>query len=110
MDGTAVRRLTLDRAAGVTWRLLIVLAGAAVFVWLLLKLRIVLLPLLIALMISTVLDPAAAALRKRGAPRALAATAALLLAFGVLAAALGIVVPSLVSDADEVSRGVSQAL
>jgi predicted PurR-regulated permease PerM len=110
MDGRAVRRLTLDRAAGVTWRLLIVLAGAAVFVWLLLKLRIVLLPLLIALMITTVLGPVAGALRKRGAPPALAATAALLLAFGVLAAALGIVVPSLVSDAGAVSRGVSQAL
>jgi predicted PurR-regulated permease PerM len=110
MDGRVVRRLTLDRVAGVTWRLLIVLAGVAVAIWLLLKLRIVLLPLLIALMLSTVLEPVAAALRRRGAPPALAATAALLLAFALIAAALGVVVPSLVSDAGEVSRGVSTAL
>ena len=110
MDGRAVRRLTLDRVAGVTWRLLIVLAGVAVAIWLLLKLRIVLLPLLVALMLSTVLGPVAAALRRRGAPPSLAATAALLLAFAVLAGALGIVVPSLVGDAGEVSRGVGKAL
>ena len=110
MDGRAVRRLTLDRVAGVTWRLLIVLAGVAVAIWLLLKLRIVLLPLLIALMLSTVLGPVAGGLRRRGAPPALAATAALLLAFALIAAALAVVVPSLVSDAGEVQRGVSKAL
>lgn len=105
-----MRRLTLDRVAGVTWRLLVVLAGVAVAIWLLLKLRIVLLPLLIALMLTTVLEPFTAALRRRGAAPALAAGAALLLAFAVVAGALGIVVPSLISDAGEVSRGVGKAL
>src|SRR3954467_13474708 len=110
MSDSAMRRLTLDRVAGVTWRLLVVLAGVAVAIWLLLKLRIVLLPLLIALMLTTVLGALTGAPRRRGAAPALAAGAALLVAFAVVARALGIVVPSLISDAGVVSRGVGTAL
>ena len=75
------RRLTLDRAAGFTWRALVVLAGGAVLVWLLLRLRIVLVPLLLALMISTILYPVVRWERAHGAPRGLAALGGLLLDF-----------------------------
>ena len=64
------RRLTLERAAGFTWRSLVVLAGVAVLVWLLLRLRIVLLPLLLALMISTILVPWWLEAQARPVPRA----------------------------------------
>jgi predicted PurR-regulated permease PerM len=110
MDAATGRRLTLDRAAGFTWRALVVLAGVAVAGWLLLKLRIVLLPLLLALMLATVLQPVARALRRRGAPPALAAVGALLVAALALLAALGAVVPSVVADADELSRGLTDAV
>lgn len=110
MDAATGGRLTLDRAAGFTWRALVVLAGVAVAVWLLLRLRIVLLPLLLALMLATVLQPVAAAARRRGAPPALAALAAMLLAGLVLAAALAAVVPSVVADADALSDGLTDAV
>jgi predicted PurR-regulated permease PerM len=110
MDAATGRRLTLDRAAGFTWRALVVLAGVAVAVWLLLRLRIVLLPLLLALMLATVLQPVAARARRLGAPPALAAVGAMLVAVLVLAAALAAIVPSVVSDADALSRGLSDAI
>lgn len=110
MDAATGRRVTLDRAAGFTWRALVVLAGVAVAAWLLLRLRIVLLPLLLALMLATVLQPVAAGARRRGAPPALAALAAMLLAGLVLAAALAAIVPSVVADADELSRGLTDAV
>jgi predicted PurR-regulated permease PerM len=104
------RRLTLDRAADLSWRSLVVLAGVAVFVWLLLRLRIVLLPLLLALMISTVLVPVVRWLRARGASRGLAALGAVLLAFLVLGAVLAIVIPAFVGQAEELADSITAAV
>jgi predicted PurR-regulated permease PerM len=104
------RRLTLDRAAGFTWRSLVVLAGVAVLVWLLLRLRIVLLPLLLALMISTVLVPVVARLRAHRVSRGLAALAAVLLGFLVIGGVLAIVIPAFVSQADELADQITAAV
>ncbi len=104
------RRLTLDRAAGFSWRALVVLAGIAVMAWLLLRLRVVLLPLLLALMLSTVLVPVVRWQRARGAPRGLAAAGALLLGLGVVSAVLAVVVPAFVSQADELADAVTVAV
>ena len=104
------RRLTLDRAAGFTWRALVVLAGGAVLVWLLLRLRIVLVPLLLALMISTILYPVVRWERAHGAPRGLAALGGLLLTFAVIAGVLAIVIPAFVHQADDMSDAVTSAI
>ena len=86
------------------------LAGVAVLVWLLLRLRIVLLPLLLALMISTVLFPVAAWQRKHGLSRGLSALGAVLLGFLVVAAVLAIVIPAFVSQAEELADAVTAAV
>ena len=104
------RRLTLDRAAGFTWRALVVLAGVAVLVWLLLRLRIVLVPLLLALMISTILYPAVRWERAHGAPRGLAALGGLLLALAVIGGVLALVIPAFVHQADEMKTAVTSAV
>lgn len=106
----APRRLTLERAAEFTWRSLVVLAGVAVLVWLLLRLRIVLLPLLLALMISTVLVPVVAWQRKHGLSRGLSALGAVLLGFLVVAAVLAIVIPAFVGQAEELADSVTAAV
>src|SRR3954452_830803 len=110
MDAATGRRLTLDRAAGFSWRALVVLAALAVAVWLLLRLRLFWLPLLRAFMRATVLRPIALRLRRRGAPPALAASVTMLLALLVLAAAVAAVVPAVVADAGELSRGLTKAI
>ena len=106
----AARRLTLDRAAGFTWRALVVLAGIAVLVWLLLRLRIVLVPLLLALMVSTVLYPVVRWERGHGAPRGLAALGGLLLAFAVITGVLAAVIPAFVHQIDDMSDAVTSAI
>lgn len=58
-----------------SWRLLVVLAAAVVLGFILLKLSVVVVPVLVALFLASVLEPAAAWLRRRGWHRALAATA-----------------------------------
>jgi len=110
MDAATGRRLTLDRAAGFTWRALVVLAGVGVAGWLLLRLRIVLMPALLALMLATVLRPVASAMRVKGAPPALAALVAMLVAFVVFAAAVAAAVPAFIADAGELSTGLSKAV
>jgi predicted PurR-regulated permease PerM len=104
------RRLTLDRTAGFTWRALVVLAGIAVLVWLLLRLRVVLLPMLLALMLSTILVPVVRWERAHRAPRGAAATGALLLALAVLSGVLALVIPAFVSQADELADSVTAAV
>jgi predicted PurR-regulated permease PerM len=104
------RTLTLDRAAGFTWRALVVLAGIAVLTWLLLRLRVVLLPMLLALMLSTVLVPVVRWERAHGAPRGVAAGGALLLALAVLSGVIALVVPAFVSQADELADAVTAAV
>ena len=71
-------------AAAWSWRLLVVAAAGALIVWLLIRLRIVVLPVVLALLVTTVLTPPARWLRARGWPRALASWAVLLAALLVL--------------------------
>jgi predicted PurR-regulated permease PerM len=106
----ASRRLTLDRAAAFTWRALVVLAGAAVLVWLLLRLRIVLVPLLLALMVSTILYPVVRWERARGAPRGLAALGGLLLALAVIGGVLALVIPAFAHQVDDMKNAVTAAV
>jgi putative heme transporter len=104
------RRLTLDRAAGFSWRSLVVLAGAAVLVWLLLRLRIVLLPLLLALMIATVLQPVVRWQRRHGAPRGVAAFGGILLTFAVIGCVMALVIPAIIHQADELADALTAAI
>lgn len=67
---TAPRALAV--VAGWSWRLLAVAAALALVVFLLVRLRIVVLPVIVALLVTTVLQPPLAWLRARGWPALLA--------------------------------------
>lgn len=111
-----------DRAAlighGMMWiakwsAALIVIAGAA---WVLGKvgatLWMVLLPVLLATIVSTVLWPAARILRRFGTPPALASISTMLLFFLVLGGVIASIIPSIVAQAPDLvtraTQGVNQ--
>ncbi len=62
----------LARAAATSWRLLLVLAVAVLLLVLLVRLRFVVVPVVVALLLSTVLVPAVDRLRRRGWPNLVA--------------------------------------
>jgi len=93
----------LVRAAEVSLRILLVAAAAFVLLWVLARLRLVVLPVVLALCATTVLGPPARALSARGWPRGLAAATLLgsvVAALGLLAVALA---PTIASDFDRLN-------
>jgi putative heme transporter len=93
-DGSGVDRGSLilsglRGAAAWSWRLLLVLAALAVILWLVAQLWVGVLPVLLAILISTILWPITMWLKDHGWPAALAAVTVLL---GSLAAVIGVLV------------------
>lgn len=72
----------LARTSAWAWRLLVVVAAVVAFGWLLQRLRVVVVPLLVALMLASVLAPLVRRIQARGLPL-LAATWIVLLAVGL---------------------------
>jgi predicted PurR-regulated permease PerM len=79
----------LARSASVSWRLLVVAAAVAVVVTVLVYLRLVVLPVIVALFLTTLLAPPVRWLRGRGWPP-LAATWTVIVAALLLVAGLGV--------------------
>ena len=75
--------LVLVGAAAWGWRLIVAAAGAALLVYLLIQLYVVVVPVVLALFLAAVMEPAVCRLRARRWPSALAATTVF---FGVLGA------------------------
>ncbi|QFG68637.1 AI-2E family transporter [Ornithinimicrobium pratense] len=93
-DGSGVDRGSLllaglKGAANWSWRLLLVLAALAVLLWLVGQLWVGVLPVLMAILISTILWPVSTWLKAHGWPSALAALTVLI---GSLAAVVGVFV------------------
>jgi predicted PurR-regulated permease PerM len=100
----------LSRSAAVSWRLLVVAAAIGVVGFLLVYLRLVVLPVIVALFLSTLLVPPAAWLRARGWP-SLAATwavigGAVLVIAGASAALAPQIGPELGTLRDRVATGL----
>ena len=94
----------LATAAAYSWRLLVIGAVAVVVIYVLVTLRLVVLPLFIALLLSTLLVPVANALRNRGVPPLVATWLAMLLALAVLAGAFYVIIPAVVGELDTLSQ------
>ena len=101
---------TLRFAADYGLRLLIVIAAALVLGYLLVQLSSVLLPVAVALLLSTLLAPAANHLRRIGVPGALAAFAVLLVGVLVVILLIGSLVPAVAGQFSELSAGVRAGL
>ena len=92
------RPLTLDRAAGFTWRALLVGLGVVVVALALARLRLVVLPMIVAFLLATVLQPVVDALVRRRLPRMAAVWVVLLLGVGSLVGLGFVVAPSIASE------------
>lgn len=114
-DAASPRRIggpppALDALAAWTWRLLVVGAGVAVVIAVLIRLRLVVLPAFLALVLSTFLAPPARWLRRHGAPDALAAFAVLLTALAAVTAILIYVVPAMTRELSELGDQAEEGL
>lgn len=103
----------LRSGAAIAWRLLALAAGIALMAYVLGYLRLVVLPVIVALLVSTVLRPPTRWLTRHRFSDAAAAASVLLGAIALLAAALtlaGAAVARQVSDlADSVQEGIREA-
>src|SRR5437899_9293273 len=80
------------KAAAWSWRLLIILAAFVALLWVVKKLEIIVVPVLLALMISALLVPAVDWLDRRGLPRGGAVALVLLGGFAIVGGILAFVI------------------
>jgi predicted PurR-regulated permease PerM len=84
------------------WRFLVCVAALVVIVYGLWQLRLVLLPVFIAMLAATILGPGAVWLRRRGVHRTIATLVVYVGGLGVLALVGWLIVPATVQEIDEV--------
>ena len=99
----------LERTAGWAWRLLVCLVAVGVLVFMLWYLRVIVLPMIVALTISPALMPVVGRLREWRLERP-AAGFALLLGLLLVAGLVAIVTTSLIRQYDELVASVSQGV
>jgi predicted PurR-regulated permease PerM len=87
--------------AAASWRFIVIVVAAALFVYVLIYLHVVVLPIILALLISTLLLPVVRWLKARGAPDALAAAGAMIGAFLLIVAIGTAIAPSIGNQFDE---------
>src|SRR6516164_1577115 len=80
------------KTAAWAWRLLIILAAVVALLWVVKKLEVIVVPVLVALMISALLVPPVDWLDRRGLRRGGAVTLVLLAGFAILGGILAFVV------------------
>ncbi|MEZ5224254.1 MAG: AI-2E family transporter [Ilumatobacteraceae bacterium] len=104
----------LDVLTGWSWRLLVVGAVALAAVVGLSKVRPVVLPLLLGLVVTSVLWPLVGMMRARGVPRAVAAGIGLLLVVATVALLVGLLVEALIGPweaiVDQVEVGYDETV
>ena len=100
---------TVERLAAYSWRVLAIAAAGIAIIALLVRLRVVLFPIIIATFLAVALTPIANVLRKRGAPPALATAAAFLLFFGTLGGVIALVVPTIADEVDDLGGTIAEA-
>ena len=90
----------LDFLAGLSWRFLVCFIALAVVVFVLIQLSFIVIPLLVAILVSSILSPLAQWLREKGWSSGLAATATVGVALLVLLGIALVTIPPLISNAN----------
>jgi predicted PurR-regulated permease PerM len=99
------------RIAGAwAWRVILFVAAGYLLLKLIAILSVVVIPVVVALLLAALFEPAAAALRKRGMNRSLAAGIVLVTGLAVVAGGLGLIVQTFISQFDALSTQVTQAI
>lgn len=89
----------LDFLAGLSWRILVCFMALAVVIFVLLQLSFIVVPLLVAILVSSILTPLAAWLRSHGWSSGAAATGTVAVAMLVLIGVAVLTIPPLISNA-----------
>lgn len=95
-------------SAAYAWRFLVVAAAAVIFVYALVTLRLIFIPAVVALLISTLLVPLADRLRRRGLPSLLATWIVFGGSLGLLAGIVYLIAPAFAGELDNLGRDLRQ--
>lgn len=106
----ARRRPLLHTLADVSWRVLVVAAAGLALVLLLVELRLVVLPVVAALLLATLLEPAARWLEQRRFPRLLAVWTVFLGFLGGLAGFGVLIVPAVADEFSGLGETISEGI
>jgi putative heme transporter len=99
----------LDRWAAVSWRFIVVVGAIALAVWLILHLRLILLPTVFAVFMCTALIPVRNRYERLRLPRTASALLSVLTGFIALALLVLLIIPPVISDWSEISNNVERA-
>lgn len=98
------------KTAAWSWRLLVILGAGVALLWLVGKLEIIVVPVLLALMLSALLVPAVDWLDKRGLPRGAAVTLVILGGFAILGGILAFVVSQFIVGLPDLVNQVEHSI
>jgi predicted PurR-regulated permease PerM len=99
------------RVAGAwAWRILLLVAALVAVLWVMAKLKLVVVPLVIALLLSALLAPLVSLLRRAGLPRSLATMIVLIGGLAAVVGTLTLVINEFVAGAPELSRNAGQGV
>jgi predicted PurR-regulated permease PerM len=102
--------LGLRIAGSWAWRVIVLVAALYVVLRLVAMLSVVVIPIAIALLLSALLEPVAGALRRRGAPRSLAAITVLVLGLAAVAGVLTLVIQAFIDGLPDLTSQLNNAL
>ena len=98
------------KAAAWAWRLLVMLAAVVALLWVLNKFEVIVVPVLLAMMVSALLVPAVDWIDKRGLPRGAAVTLVLLGGFTILGGILAFVIVQFVYGLPDLTDQVTRSI
>jgi predicted PurR-regulated permease PerM len=109
-DDVASVEPLVRKAAAWAWRLLVILAAVVAVLWVVEKLEVIVVPVLLALMISALLVPPVDWLDRRGLPRGGAVTLVLLVGFAILGGILTFVISQFVYGLPDLTKQVEHSI
>jgi predicted PurR-regulated permease PerM len=98
------------KAAAWSWRLLVILAAVIALLWLLERLKVIVVPVALAVILTALLVPAVDWLDRRGAPRGGAVALVLLSAFALFGGIMTFVVSQFVSGLPDLTEQVTRSI
>src|SRR6201997_2174190 len=108
-DDTAVEPL-VRKAAAWAWRFLVILTAVVALLWVVKKLEVIVVPVLVALMISALLVPAVDWMDREGLPRGAAVTLVLLGGFAIFGGILTFVIIQFIYGLPDLTDQVTRSI
>ncbi len=100
----------IRKTAAWAWRLLVILAAAVALLWVIKKLEVIVVPVLVALLLSALLVPVVDWLDRRGLPRGGAVALVLLGGFAILGGILAFVILQFIDGLPGLTEQVTQSI